>query len=79
MGINDDLEKFAFSVLSLIIMGGTAIVGAKVPAFAPLFPTLVGGIVAISGIFITGKVAHAYVDSKAIKGNPDPDEDPKKA
>lgn len=62
-------RKLWFSVYSIAVMVIAALAGAHMPAFAPMYDTLVGGIVAVTAAFLTGNVAAKWVIGKAVGGS----------
>lgn len=72
-------KKFSFSVFSVIVIAAVGIAGHWLPEIVALYPTLVGGITAVAGLFLAGDVAAAHVASKVTLGAPVapvPPEDP---
>lgn len=57
-------RKLWFSVFAVATIFGGATLGAHWTSFAPLYDTLVGGIVAVAGLFLTGQVATKWVNTK---------------
>lgn len=57
-------RKFWFAMWStlLIFLGG--FLGAKIAGFAPLYDTMVGGIVGVVAAFLTGNVVGKWVTTK---------------
>lgn len=69
-------RKFILTILSLAILIGMTILAAGNAAMAPLFPTFVGGLLGILGLYFGGNVAHRYATGKAVgymEANPEPD------
>ena len=58
-------RKLWFSVYAITVMVLAALIGARLPAFAPMYDTLVGGIVAVTAAFLTGNVAAKWVIGKS--------------
>jgi hypothetical protein len=70
-------RKFLLTILSLAILIGMTILCAKVAAMAALYPTFVGGLLGILGLYFGGNVAHRYATGKAVgymEANPEPDQ-----
>jgi hypothetical protein len=59
-------RKLWFSVYSIGVMTVAALVGSRLPTFAPMYDTLVGGIVAVTAAFLTGNVAAKWVIGKSV-------------
>jgi hypothetical protein len=59
-------RKLWFSVYAITVMVASALIGARLPAFAPMYDTLVGGIVAVTAAFLTGNVAAKWVIGKSV-------------
>lgn len=58
-------RKLWFSVFAVAMVLGGAFVAAHWPSLAPMYDTMVGGIVAITGLYLTGSVATKFVGTKA--------------
>lgn len=58
-------RKFWFSVFITVVMLFAWLVAGVKPALAPLYDTLVGGLVALAGLYLTGSIATKWVGSKA--------------
>lgn len=73
-------RKLWFSVFVVVTMFGGAAVCAKWPALVPLYDTFVGGIVAVTGLFLTGNIANKWVGIKTLpQATPAPAPEPKAA
>lgn len=59
-------RKFWFAMWATCLIFAGAIVGAIVATFVPLYDTMVGGVVAITGLLLTGNIANKWVTGKAI-------------
>jgi hypothetical protein len=63
-------RKLWFSVFAVVALFLGAGLAAWLPSVAPLYGELVGGIVAIAGLFLTGSVATKWVGSKLAQALP---------
>lgn len=60
-------RKLKFSIFAvgvIVLMGGAAAIWASV---VPIYETLVGGVVAVAGLYLAGNVMNKAVASKANK------------
>lgn len=69
-------RKLWFSVFSTAVIAAGGWAGAKWPQFAPLYDTMVGGIVGIAGIYLTGSVATKLVGAGVAKAAAKAQENP---
>jgi hypothetical protein len=58
-------RKLVFSVFSVATMVATWWVAGRNPALVPMYDTLVGGIVAVAGLYLAGSVGAKLVATKA--------------
>ena len=70
MNLNED--KFAFGLLSLVLVVASWFLIFKFPAIGSNFPTLVAGVTGIYTIFAGAHVARSWVDSKTPDDAPPP-------
>lgn len=54
-------KKLWFSVGAIAAMFGFALMSAKITMIGPMFDSFVGGVVAITGLFLTGNVANKWI------------------
>lgn len=79
MDLNDGgnkSRKLWFSIYAIAVMVVAALAGARMPAFAPMYDTLVGGIVAVTAAFLTGNVAAKWVIGKSVGSKEQPKKKP---
>jgi hypothetical protein len=58
-------RKLWFSVFAITTLFIGALLAGKFPPFAALYGDLVGGIVGIAGLYLTGNIAQKWVGTKA--------------
>ena len=54
-------RKFILTLVSLVLLVGAAVLAGFVPSFVALFPTLVGGIIGIVSVYMTGNIVNKGV------------------
>lgn len=57
-------RKLWFSVFSIVTIALGGVAAAVWPAFLPVYETFVGGVVAISGLYLAGNVTQKLIGSK---------------
>jgi putative Mn2+ efflux pump MntP len=66
-------RKLAFSLFSVLTIFCGALIGARWQSFQPMYETLVGGVVAVAGLYLGGTIATKWVGIKAIQTPPTPE------
>lgn len=61
-------RKLHLAYFTMFAIFGSAVLAANWPPFAPLFPTLIGGLLAGAGIYNVSNVSSQWVTSKHIQG-----------
>lgn len=57
-------RKFFMVLIGLALAFGGAILAAKIQGFQPSYPTLVGAIIGLVGLYVTGNVSEKYLGGK---------------
>lgn len=57
-------RKFIMILIGLALAFGGAILAAKIQGFEPSYPTLVGGIIGLVGLYVTGNVSEKFLGGK---------------
>ena len=60
-------RKLAVVAGALLLVTGMTLVAAWLPALVPTLSTFYGAILGLVGLYLTGNVAQAHVDSKAAQ------------
>ena len=59
-------RKLHLTYITQIFICLGAILAGKLPVFAPMYSTFVGGILGAAALYITGNVANSVVSKKAV-------------
>jgi len=54
-------RKFVLTLVSLSLLVGAAVLAGFIPGFVSIFPTLVGGIIGIVSVYMTGNIVNKGV------------------
>lgn len=70
-------RKFTIVVLGMILSTGSFLVLDFFPAAAAQFPTFVGALMGLAGLYLGGNVGALHVATKNAKGKEESDDDAK--
>jgi len=63
-------RKYLFSVLALFLIFLGGVLAALYPAISAVYPTMVTGLVTVTGVYLTGNAVSKNITTKAILATP---------
>lgn len=57
-------RKFVVTILCVVLIALGGLICVKLPAFAGIYPSYIGGILGMAGIYLTGNVANDFLNNK---------------